>query len=282
MINGMRVAVVMPAYNAAKTLAKTVRELPEMVDIKILVDDRSTDETVRIAEDLGLQVYVHSKNFGYGRNQQTCYREALAAGADIVVMVHPDYQYTPLLVTAMASMVAFDVYDVVLGSRIIGGGALKGGMPFYKYVANRILTAFQNAFTGAKLSEYHTGFRAFDKKVLLNLPLLENSDDFVFDNEILAQCICFGYRIGEVSCPTKYFEEASSINFTRSVNYGFGVLATTLKCWLQQTGIAHFRLFSSEGRKLLLDYYTPADQDAENPEDHATLPASAAVARARR
>ncbi len=265
MINGMRLAVVMPAYNAAKTLAKTVRELPEMVDIKILVDDHSTDETVRIAEELGLQVYVHSKNFGYGRNQQTCYREALAAGADIVVMVHPDYQYTPLLVTAMASMIAFGVYDVVLGSRIIGGGALKGGMPFYKYVANRFLTAFQNAFTGAKLSEYHTGFRAFDKKVLLNLPLLENSDNFVFDNEILAQCICFGYRIGEVSCPTKYFEEASSINFTRSVNYGFGVLATTLKCWLQKMGFAHYRLFSPAGRKLFPDYYAPASPEDANP-----------------
>jgi glycosyltransferase involved in cell wall biosynthesis len=279
MINGMRLAVVMPAYNAAKTLAKTVRELPEMVDIKILVDDSSTDETVRIAEDLGLQVYVHNKNYGYGRNQQTCYREALAAGADIVVMVHPDYQYTPLLVTAMASMIAFGVYDVVLGSRIIGGGALKGGMPFYKYVANRFLTAFQNAFTGAKLSEYHTGFRAYDKKVLLNLPLLENSDNFVFDNEILAQCICFDYRIGEVSCPTKYFEEASSINFTRSVNYGFGVLATTMKCWLQKLGIAHYRMFSPAGRKLLLDYYTPSTQDSANPEKHAALPASSVAAR---
>ncbi len=279
MINGMRLAVVMPAYNAAKTLEKTVRELPEMVDVKILVDDGSTDETARIAEDLGLRVYVHHKNYGYGRNQQTCYREALAAGADIVVMVHPDYQYTPLLVTAMASMIAFGVYDVVLGSRIIGGGALKGGMPFYKYAANRFLTAFQNAFTGAKLSEYHTGFRAFDKKVLLNLPLLENSDNFVFDNEILAQCICFGYRIGEVSCPTKYFEEASSIDFTRSVKYGFGVLATTLKCWLQKLGVAHFRLFSPAGRKLLFDYYTPATQGPANPEEHATLPVSTAAAR---
>jgi glycosyltransferase involved in cell wall biosynthesis len=157
---------------------------------------------------LGLQIFVHEKNYGYGRNQQTCYREALAAGADIIVMVHPDYQYTPLLVAAMSSMVAFGVYDVVLGSRIVGGGALRGGMPFYKYVANRFLTAFQNAFTGANLSEYHTGFRAFSKDVLANLPLLENSDDFVFDNEMLAQCICFGYRIGELSCPTKYFGEA--------------------------------------------------------------------------
>jgi len=256
-INGKRIVVVMPAYNAAKTLEKTVRELPEIVDTTILVDDRSADETVRIAESLGLQVFVHDKNYGYGRNQQTCYREALAAGADIVVMVHPDYQYTPLLVTAMASMIAFGVHDVVLGSRILGGGALRGGMPFYKYVANRFLTAFQNVFTGAKLSEYHTGFRAFAKDVLTTLPLLENSDDFVFDNEILLQCVCFGYRIGEISCPTKYFEEASSINFTRSVKYGFGVLNTTLKCWLQRSGVAYYRLFSPAGRKLLLDYYVP-------------------------
>ena len=259
MINGKRIAVVLPAYNAAKTVERTVRELPDVVDIRILVDDGSSDETVQVAERLGLQIFIHEKNYGYGRNQQTCYREALTAGAEIVVMVHPDYQYTPLLVTAMASMIAFDVYDVVLGSRIVGGGALKGGMPLYKYVANRFLTAFQNLFTGAKLSEYHTGFRAFDRDVLLNLPLLENSDDFVFDNEILAQCICFGYRIGEVSCPTKYFDEASSINFARSVKYGFGVLNTTAKCRLQKWGIADYRLFSSTGRKLLLDYYAPAD-----------------------
>jgi glycosyltransferase involved in cell wall biosynthesis len=257
MLNGKRVAVVMPAYNAAKTLENTVRELPEIVDFKILVDDFSTDETVTLAGKLGLMVFQHGQNYGYGRNQQTCYREALAAGADSVVMVHPDYQYTPLLVTAMASMIAYNVYDVVLGSRIIGGGALKGGMPAYKYVANRLLTAFQNLFTGAKLSEYHSGFRAFSKEVLTNLPLLENSDDFVFDNQMLAQCIYFGYRIGEVSCPTKYFDEASSINFSRSVKYGFGVLATTLKCRLQKLGLTHYRLFSPTGRKLMLDYYAP-------------------------
>ena len=268
MLNGKRIAAVMPAYNAAKTLERTVRELPELVDIRILVDDCSSDETARIAENLGLRVFLHGQNFGYGRNQQTCYREALAAGADIVVMVHPDYQYTPLLVTAMASMIAFDVYDVVLGSRIIGGGALKGGMPLYKYIANRFLTAFQNLFTGAKLSEYHTGFRAFSKEVLMNLPLLENSDDFVFDNEMLAQCICFGYRIGEVSCPTKYFDEASSINFTRSMKYGFGVLGTTLKCYLQKSGIAHYRLFSRAGRKLLFDYYAPGPGPNARSEDH--------------
>lgn len=268
MINGKHVVVVMPAYNASKTLEKTVRELPDVADTKILVDDKSKDETVRIAESLGLRVFVHDKNYGYGRNQQTCYREALAAGADIVVMVHPDYQYTPLLVTSMASMIAFGVYDVVLGSRILGGGALKGGMPFYKYVANRFLTAFQNVFTGAKLSEYHTGFRAFSRDVLISLPVLENSDDFVFDNEMLAQCIVFGYRIGELSCPTKYFDEASSINFRRSVKYGFGVLGTTLKCWLQRCGIAHYRLFSPQGRKLLLDYYLPGRAHVTKADTH--------------
>jgi glycosyltransferase involved in cell wall biosynthesis len=268
-INGKHIVVVMPAYNASKTLEKTVRELPDIVDNIILVDDKSTDGTVQMAEKLGLQIFVHDKNYGYGRNQQTCYREALAAGADIVVMVHPDYQYTPLLVSAMASMIAFGVYDVVLGSRILGGGAIKGGMPGYKYVANRFLTAFQNIFTGAKLSEYHTGFRAFSRDVLVTLPLLENSDDFVFDNEILAQCVCFGYRIGELSCPTKYFEEASSINFARSVKYGFGVLATTLKCWLQKSGIAHYRLFSPAGRKLLLDYYLPVQVHATKKDSHA-------------
>jgi glycosyltransferase involved in cell wall biosynthesis len=255
MINGKRIAVVMPAYNAERTLAATVAELPELVDIRILVDDQSTDQTVGLARELGLQVFVHDRNYGYGRNQQTCYREALARGADVVVMLHPDYQYTPKLVLAMASMIAFDVYDVVLGSRIIGGTARSGGMPAYKYVANRFLTAFQNLFSGAKLSEYHTGFRAFSRDVLLTLPLLENSDDFVFDNEMLAQCIYYKFRIGEVSCPTKYFPEASSINFRRSVIYGFGVLSTTLKLALQQWGLAEFRLFSKTGRRVDLSYY---------------------------
>src|SRR6267378_4077476 len=215
MINGKRIAVVLPAYNAEKTLAATVAELPELVDIRILVDDHSSDRTVEIANQLGLQFFVHDQNYGYGRNQQTCYREALAAGADVVIMVHPDYQYTPLLVTAMASMVAYGVYDVVLGSRILGGTALSGGMPLYKYVANRFLTAFQNAALGTKISEFHTGYRAFSRKVLQELPFAENSDDFIFDSQMLAQCVYFGYRIGEVSCPTKYFPEASSINFRR-------------------------------------------------------------------
>lgn len=256
MINGKRIVVIMPAYNAAKTLEDTVNQLPESVDLKILVDDGSVDETVQIAKKLGLKTFVHNRNYGYGRNQQTCYREALTAGADIIVMVHPDYQYTPLLVTAMASMIAFGVYDVVLGSRILGGGAIRGGMPRYKYVANRLLTAFENVFTGVKLSEYHTGFRAFGATVLTELPLLENSDDFIFDNQMLAQCIVFGYRIGEVSCPTKYSKDSSSINFIRSVKYGFGVLGTTMQCWLQRSGIVHFQLFSRSGRKLLIDYYS--------------------------
>ena len=250
MINGKKIAVVLPAYNAEKTLQATVGELPNLVDIRILVDDFSSDRTVEIARQLGLQYFVHDRNYGYGRNQQTCYREALSAGADVIIMVHPDYQYTPLLVTALASMVAYDVYDVVLGSRIIGGTALRGGMPFYKYVANRFLTAFENLFLGVKLSEYHTGYRAFSRQVLTMLPLLENSDDFVFDNQVLAQCVRFGFRIGEVSCPTKYFREASSINFRRSVKYGFGVLATSLQFGLQRIGLGKFRIFNEHGRKL--------------------------------
>lgn len=250
MINGKRIAVVMPAYNAERTLEATVAELPDLVDVRILVDDYSRDETVELAHRLGLLVFRHDRNYGYGRNQQTCYREALASGADVVIMVHPDYQYTPLLITAMASMVAYGVYDVVLASRIIGGGALGGGMPVWKYVANRLLTAFENLFLGVKLSEYHTGYRAFTRNVLTDLPLLENSDDFVFDNQMLAQCVYFGFHIGEVSCPTKYFEEASSINFRRSVKYGLGVLATTVQFALQKWGLIHLPRFSAKGRKL--------------------------------
>jgi glycosyltransferase involved in cell wall biosynthesis len=261
MLNDKRIAVVLPAYNAEKTLEATVHELPDLVDIRILVDDHSTDRTLAVAERLGLQCFAHDRNYGYGRNQQTCYREALGSGADVVIMVHPDYQYTPRLVTAMASMVAYDVYDVVLGSRIIGGQSLKGGMPRYKYIANRCLTFFQNLFLGAKLSEYHTGYRVFSRKVLMELPLLENSDDFVFDNQMLAQCVHFGFRIGEVSCPTKYFAEASSINFRRSVTYGFGVLWTSLQFALQRLGLARFRIFSPKGRRLdpgFNSYYAPS------------------------
>src|SRR5713101_2415570 len=250
MINNKRIAVVMPAYNAEKTLEATIRELPDAVDIRILVDDHSSDGTVVVARRLGLQYFVHDRNYGYGRNQRTCYREALAAGADVIIMVHPDYQYTPLLVTAMASMVAYGVYDVVLGSRIVGGTALRGGMPLYKYVFNRLLTGFENMFLRVKLSEYHTGYRAFSRSVLTQLPLLENSDDFVFDNQMLAQCVFFGFRIGEVSCPTKYFDDASSINFRRSVTYGLGVLGTTLQFALQKFGLCHFRIFSTSGRRL--------------------------------
>jgi glycosyltransferase involved in cell wall biosynthesis len=252
MINGQRLAVVLPAYNAARTLATTVAELPDIVDERILVDDASRDDTAAIAAQLGLSTFVHDANYGYGRNQTTCYREALKAGADVVVMVHPDYQYTPLLVTAMASMIAYGVYDVVIGSRILGGTARSGGMPLYKYVANRFLTAWQNLFLGAKLSEYHTGYRAFSRKVLETLPLLENSDDFVFDNEMLTQCVFFGFRIGEVSCPTKYFAEASSINFRRSVRYGLGVLGTTAKFFLQRKGLGRFRIFDKEGKRVSL------------------------------
>jgi glycosyltransferase involved in cell wall biosynthesis len=260
MIDGKRIAVVMPAYNAERTLEKTVRGLPGIVDIKILVDDSSKDNTALLSEKLGVQTFIHDKNYGYGRNQQTCYREALNAGADIVVMVHPDYQYTPSLVSAMAGMVASGVYDVVLGSRILGGGALKGGMPFYKYVANRLLTAFQNVFLGVKLSEYHTGFRAFSREVLQTLPLLENSDDFIFDNQMLAQSVMFGFRIGEISCPTSYFEEASSINFKRSVEYGLGVLMTTARFVLHKAGIAKLPLFDATGRRVMLKYYSEIAQ----------------------
>ncbi|MDE3153536.1 MAG: glycosyltransferase family 2 protein [Acidobacteriota bacterium] len=250
MINGRRVAVVLPAYNAAGTLAQTIGQLPDCVDLRILVDDFSADQTAALARELGLQTYVHDSNYGYGRNQMTCYREALDAGADIVVMLHPDYQYDPRLVTAMASMVASDVYDVVIASRILGGTALAGGMPRYKYVANRALTAFQNLVLGAKLSEYHTGYRAFSRPVLETLPLLENSRDFVFDNQMLAQCHYFGFRIGEISCPTRYFPEASSISFRRSVRYGFGVVRTTCQYYCQKHGLGRFPIFDRAGRKL--------------------------------
>jgi glycosyltransferase involved in cell wall biosynthesis len=260
MINGKRIAVVMPAYNAEKTLEMTVRELSDVVDIKILVDDSSKDQTAELSRRLGVQTYIHDANYGYGRNQQTCYREALAAGADIVVMVHPDYQYTPLLVPAMAGMIASEVYDMVLASRILGAGALKGGMPFYKYVSNRLLTAFQNLFLGVKLSEYHTGFRAFSRQLLETLPLLENSDDFVFDNQMIAQAVMFGFRIGEISCPTKYFPEASSINFRRSVQYGLGVLATTMSFVAHKLGIVHAARFDASGRKVTQQYYSQVAQ----------------------
>ena len=257
MLNGRKVFVVMPAYNAARTIRQTCAELPrEMVDEVLVVDDSSSDATVQLARELRLTTFVHHRNLGYGRNQKTCYREALRRGADIVVMLHPDYQYSPRLVTAMASMIAFGEYDLVLGSRILGPGALRGGMPLYKYVANRLLTFYQNLLFDYKLSEYHTGYRAFSREVLSNLPLEENSDDFIFDAEILAQAIYRGYRLGEISCPAHYFPEASSLNFSRSAKYGLQVLMVALKFRLQKMGLGHFRLLSPQGRKLSEDYYT--------------------------
>ena len=254
MIHGKRLVVVLPAYNAARTLEKTYEELPhEIIDEVILVDDASSDETAEMARKLGIRTFIHPKNRGYGGNQKTCYRQALECGADIVIMVHPDYQYTPALVTAMSSLIGMGVYDAVLGSRMLGTSALKGGMPRYKYVSNRILTATQNIMTGRKLSEYHTGYRAFTRQVLETLPLEENSDDFVFDNEMLTQIIAFGYSIGEVSCPTKYFPEASSISFARSVKYGLGVLSVSFKYRLQRWGLRSYRIFDPNGRKIQLD-----------------------------
>lgn len=244
MINGKSVTVVMPAYNAERTIEKTFAELPrDIVDDIILTDDFSSDATAELSQNLGITTIRHDQNRGYGANQKTCYRAALERGADIVVMLHPDYQYTPLLITAMTSMIAYDVYDVVIASRILGKTARAGGMPLYKYVANRLLTLVQNLFLGQKLSEYHTGYRAFSRKVLESLPLEQNSDDFVFDNEMLTQITFFDFRVGEVSCPTKYFEEASSIGFQRSVRYGFGCLANCFLFSLARSGIYTHRLF---------------------------------------
>jgi len=256
MINGKKILVVLPAYNAEETLEQTYREIPlDIVDEVLLVDDYSADSTVSLAKRLGIKTFLHDRNYGYGRNQKTCYQEALKHRADIIVMVHPDYQYTPKLITAMASMIAFDVYDVVLGSRIIGGGALKGGMPAYKYIANRFLTAVENLLLGSKLSEFHTGYRAFSRRVLENLPFQVNSDNFVFDNEMLAQIIYFGYRIGEVSCPTRYFEEASSVNLKDSIVYGLGVLNTCIKYTAQKLTVADFKIFAPKRGIIHKGYY---------------------------
>lgn len=256
MLNGQKIIVVMPAYNAAETLARTVREIPrDIVDEILLVDDASSDDTVALARELELTVFQHERNFGYGRNQKTCYREALKHDADIVVMVHPDYQYSPNLIVPMAGMIAYGEYDVVMGSRILGNGAIDGGMPVYKYIANRFLTLAQNMLCGQKLSEYHTGFRAFRREVIENLPLEENSDDFVFDNQMIAQAIYFGHRIGEISCPTRYFDEASSINFRRSVTYGLGVLETSVRFRIHRLGIKKSRIFRERGQRLLPTYY---------------------------
>lgn len=243
----------MPAYNAEKTLERTLAEVPrDLVDEVILVDDRSRDGTVAEAKRLGInQVISHEKNRGYGGNQKTCYRAALDAGADIVIMLHPDYQYTPKLIPSMSYLIAAGLFPVVLGSRILGKGALRGGMPFYKYVANRFLTFVQNVLMGQKLAEYHTGYRAFSREILEKLPLLENSEDFVFDNQMLAQIAMADYEIGEITCPTKYFDDASSINFRRSVIYGLGVLSTSLQFFLHKRGLANVAIFNfSSGRRL--------------------------------
>jgi glycosyltransferase involved in cell wall biosynthesis len=257
MIEGLKVAVVLPAYNASKTLEQTYAEIPlDVVDDIILVDDASTDLTAPIAQRLGIHTIVHSRNGGYGANQKSCYTIALSRGADIVVMLHPDYQYTPRLITAMAGMIASGHYDAVFASRILGGGALSGGMPRYKYFANRLLTAAQNVLMSAKLSEYHTGYRAWSRKVLEQLPLLACSDDFVFDNEMIAQTVWAGFSLGEISCPTKYFPEASSINFRRSCVYGLGVVRTALTYRLARWGLWTSRLFDQPGATLPASYPT--------------------------
>ena len=251
MIEGNRIAVVLPAYNAQRTLERVLADLPrDQVDEIILVDDASRDGTAELAESMGLRVIRHRENLGYGGNQKTCYAAALDSEADIVVMLHPDYQYPPRLLPAMAWMLISGEYDIILGSRILGQGARKGGMPAYKYFSNRMLTALQNVLLGVKLSEFHTGYRAFHRRVLESLPLEENSDDFVFDNQMLAQAVRRGFRIGEVSCPTRYFPEASSINLRRSIVYGFGVLATSIWFRLDRWGLVRHRLFAEGGRRL--------------------------------
>lgn len=272
-IHGKKLVVVMPAYNAQATLERTWREMPAgFVDEVIVVDDASRDDTVAAAQRLGLRVIRHPRNRGYGGNQKTCYREALAAGADVVVMLHPDYQYTPQLVPAMASMVATGTYDVVLGSRILGGKARRGGMPLYKYISNRALTLFENLAISAKLSEYHTGYRAFSRAVLEQLPLEENDDDFVFDNEMIAQAHYFGFRIGELSCPTRYAPESSSISFVRSLRYGLGVVRTSMVFRLSKLGLVHWAMFSERGRRLDFSPGAQAGQPSAANEAEAVAP----------
>ncbi|PIP19886.1 MAG: glycosyl transferase family 2 [Candidatus Omnitrophica bacterium CG08_land_8_20_14_0_20_41_16] len=251
MLEGKRVIVVMPAYNAGQTLEQTYRDIPKgIVDDVLVVDDHSHDQTVEIVRSLGLKLFVHDKNKGYGANQKTCYQEALKMGADIVVMLHPDYQYPPKLIVAMAALVSSGMFDVVLGSRILGGTALRGGMPLYKYISNRLLTFFQNIISKEKLSEYHTGYRAFSREALSSLPLLENSDDFIFDNQIIAQALYFGYNIGEITAPSHYTQYSSSVSFRRSVVYGLGVVWTSIKFFLQKNNLAKFDIFNKNGRKI--------------------------------
>jgi glycosyltransferase involved in cell wall biosynthesis len=252
MLNGRRIAVVMPAYRAERTLQRTFDAIPhDIVDKVILTDDASGDATAVLARQLGIHTLVHDRNRGYGANQKTCYLEALRLGADVVVMLHPDYQYDPRLVTPMASMITSGVYDLVLGSRILGGTAMAGGMPAWKYVANRALTAAQNMALGSKLSEFHTGFRAYSREALLSMPLLANSDDFVFDNQLLAQAVAGGLRIGEISCPTSYHGDASSINFARSVRYGLGVLGTSAAFVAWRMKLARPRIFGARAEDRL-------------------------------
>ncbi len=265
MLNGKRIVVVMPAHNAAKTLRQTYAEIPrDVVDEVLLVDDASRDETVAIARELGLRYLVHDRNRGYGANQKTCYRHALAMGADVVVMLHADYQYTPKLIPAMAGMIASGVYEVVLGSRLLGRGALAGGMPFYKFISNRSLTVIQNLCFRRRLTEYHTGYRAFSRRVLMTLPLEEISDGFVFDNEILAQLVAFGYELAEITCPAKYFPEASSTGFWRSTHYGIGVLQTTARYLLEKGGVKRHAMFDPDGRKLT-DGHSEPDSKTDAP-----------------
>jgi glycosyltransferase involved in cell wall biosynthesis len=250
MITGHSVMVVMPAFRAGRTLEATWRDLPhDVVDQVIVVDDASDDDTVAVARKLGLEVILHPANMGYGANQKTCYAVALERGADIVVMVHPDYQYDPRLVTAMGSMIASGVYEMVLGSRILGGGALRGGMPLWRYVANRLLTAIENLLIGSKLSEFHTGYRAYSRALLESIPWSRNSDDFVFDNQFLAQALIGGWQVGEISVPTKYFDAASSIDFRRSVRYGFGVLGVCVLGLLARSGIWQAPIFRDCGSR---------------------------------
>lgn len=254
MLNGQKVVVVMPAYNAERTLRQTYAEIPhDVVDDVILVDDANQDGTVAVACELGLKCVLHPTNAGYGANQKTCYRSALELGADVVVMVHPDYQYTPKLITAMAAMITSGLYHAVLGSRVLGRGALAGGMPLYKYIANRVLTLIQNLCLPQKLTEYHSGYRAFSRTVLTRLPLEENSDDFVFDNEMIVQLIFFGYEIAEITCPAKYFENASSINFWRSIRYGIAVLRATARYRLARAGIRIHPTLRPDGATLFVD-----------------------------
>ncbi len=251
MLNGKKIVVVMPAYNAERTLGRTYEEIPrDVVDEIVLTDDSSRDKTVEVARRLNLRLFTHDRNKGYGGNQKTCYAEALKLGADVVIMLHPDYQYPPKLITPMAALITSGMFDVVLGSRILGNKALKGGMPFYKYVANRILTLVENNLIKEKLSEYHTGYRAFSREVLLNLPILENSDDFIFDNQMLLQAFYFGYRVGEVTSPCAYTKDSSSISFSRSVTYGFCVLQTALRYALQKRSLGSWPIFDKNGRKL--------------------------------